>query len=288
MKISKAKYNWLVAQYNYRKNKEQFIEISDEEYQRLTGETFPHTPTGEQDPPQGDIENNEESNLQLTYLTIKALQSGKIIYNANDSKINGIIFNINNDELHIRYNDLYSYEQNIYEININKDDKIQIYKHFSNDNDSLLNLCNMFNFNYIIYGNAITIRQNCYNDFKNYNKFNIDNIKHIDIYLDNYCNNVNVYTNIATDNDKTFIYVIKNNEYFIYLNQDNITLKDLFYETYFSGGEWSGYIYNFKFNHNDNTINIIKNKNYNWNLKSFIGKEGNLINLPNYVNIIEE
>lgn len=36
MKITKAKYNWLVAQYNYRKNKEQLIEISDEEYQRLT------------------------------------------------------------------------------------------------------------------------------------------------------------------------------------------------------------------------------------------------------------
>ena len=36
MKITKAKYNWLVAQYNYRKNKEQFIEISDEEYERLT------------------------------------------------------------------------------------------------------------------------------------------------------------------------------------------------------------------------------------------------------------
>ena len=36
MKLTKAKYNWLVAQYNYRKNKEQLIEISDEEYQRLT------------------------------------------------------------------------------------------------------------------------------------------------------------------------------------------------------------------------------------------------------------
>ena len=36
MKITKAKYNWLVAQYNYRKNKEQLIEISDEEYERLT------------------------------------------------------------------------------------------------------------------------------------------------------------------------------------------------------------------------------------------------------------
>lgn len=36
MKITKAKYNWLVAQYNYRKNKEEIIEISDEEYQRLT------------------------------------------------------------------------------------------------------------------------------------------------------------------------------------------------------------------------------------------------------------
>ena len=35
MKITKAKYNWLVAQYNYRKNKEQLIEISDEEYERL-------------------------------------------------------------------------------------------------------------------------------------------------------------------------------------------------------------------------------------------------------------
>ena len=52
MKINKAKYNWLVAQYNYRKNKEQLIEISDEEYERLIGETFPHTPTGEQDPSQ--------------------------------------------------------------------------------------------------------------------------------------------------------------------------------------------------------------------------------------------
>ena len=46
--INKAKYNWLVAQYNYRKNKEQLIEISDEEYERLIGETVPHTPTGEQ------------------------------------------------------------------------------------------------------------------------------------------------------------------------------------------------------------------------------------------------
>ena len=45
MKLTKAKYNWLVAQYNYRKNKEQLIEISDEEYERLTGETFPHTST---------------------------------------------------------------------------------------------------------------------------------------------------------------------------------------------------------------------------------------------------
>ena len=36
MKLTKAKYNWLVAQYNYRKNKEQLIEISDEEYERLT------------------------------------------------------------------------------------------------------------------------------------------------------------------------------------------------------------------------------------------------------------
>ena len=36
MKITKAKYNWLVTQYNYRKNKEEIIEISDEEYERLT------------------------------------------------------------------------------------------------------------------------------------------------------------------------------------------------------------------------------------------------------------
>lgn len=36
MKITKAKYNWLVAQHNYRKNKEQLIEISDKEYERLT------------------------------------------------------------------------------------------------------------------------------------------------------------------------------------------------------------------------------------------------------------
>ena len=41
MKLTKAKYNWLVAQYNYRKNKEQLIEISDEEYERLTGEQEP-------------------------------------------------------------------------------------------------------------------------------------------------------------------------------------------------------------------------------------------------------
>ena len=41
MKLTKAKYNWLVAQYNYRKNKEQLIEISDEEYQRLTNNLYP-------------------------------------------------------------------------------------------------------------------------------------------------------------------------------------------------------------------------------------------------------
>lgn len=39
MKITKAKYNWLVAQYNYRKNKEEIIEISDEEYERLTNDS---------------------------------------------------------------------------------------------------------------------------------------------------------------------------------------------------------------------------------------------------------
>ena len=44
--INKAKYNWLVAQYNYRKNKEQLIEISDEEYERLIGETVPQGPIG--------------------------------------------------------------------------------------------------------------------------------------------------------------------------------------------------------------------------------------------------
>ena len=41
MKLTKAKYNWLVAQYNYRKNKEQLIEISDEEYERLTNNLYP-------------------------------------------------------------------------------------------------------------------------------------------------------------------------------------------------------------------------------------------------------
>ena len=46
MKLTKAKYNWLVAQYNYRKNKEQLIEISDEEYERLIGETVPQGPIG--------------------------------------------------------------------------------------------------------------------------------------------------------------------------------------------------------------------------------------------------
>lgn len=50
MKITKAKYNWLVAQYNYRKNKEQLIEISDEEYERLTGEIIPQGPTDNTEP----------------------------------------------------------------------------------------------------------------------------------------------------------------------------------------------------------------------------------------------
>ena len=104
MKITKAKYNWLVAQYNYRKNKEQLIEISDEEYQRLTGETFPHTPTGEQDPSQAStiigtwkgniaqIENDRWGNNVTSYI------ESKITFLNNDKTYNGIWTTYYNDE----------------------------------------------------------------------------------------------------------------------------------------------------------------------------------------------
>ena len=73
MKLTKAKYNWLVAQYNYRKNKEQLIEISDEEYERLIGETVPQGPIGntESQGPTGNTEpmNPEQENSSIITYT---------------------------------------------------------------------------------------------------------------------------------------------------------------------------------------------------------------------------
>ena len=78
MKITKAKYNWLVAQYNYRKNKEQLIEISDEEYQRLTGEIIPQGPNGNTEP----MNPEQENSSIITYTALSKL----IENNDNDYK----------------------------------------------------------------------------------------------------------------------------------------------------------------------------------------------------------
>ena len=87
MKLTKAKYNWLVEQYNYRKNKEQLIEISDEEYERLIGETVPQGPIGntESQGPTGNTEpmNPEQENSSIiTYTALSKL----IENNDNDYK----------------------------------------------------------------------------------------------------------------------------------------------------------------------------------------------------------
>lgn len=102
MKITKSKYNWLVAQYNYRKNKEQLIEISDEEYQRLTGETVPQGPIGNTEPqgptgntePQGPIGNTEPMNPN---------ENDKLnandIYEIYEDENNELILNIKNNNI---------------------------------------------------------------------------------------------------------------------------------------------------------------------------------------------
>ena len=114
MKITKAKYNWLVAQYNYRKNKEQLIEISDEEYERLTGETFPHTSTGEQYSSQAptiigtwkgnmtQIENYRFGDNETSYIDseITFLNNGKTY---DEKTYNGIWTTYYNDKQFISY-----------------------------------------------------------------------------------------------------------------------------------------------------------------------------------------
>ena len=292
MKLTKAKYNWLVAQYNYRKNKEQLIEISDEEYERLTGEM--------------EEDNNKiNEDNEHTYLTIEAVENGKLTINVNERQYPDQIDNnghfavthrsyinicliINNIYTSYSYNSNYSYEGNIYEININKNDKIKINISYYNSYYSKydLNYIFNFNFNYKIYGNVITIIPSFYNDFINYDKFNYDNIRNSSIYVDYHCVNINVYNKL---NQNVYLYYIKNNDTYFILDENNITLQQLYDESYFTGGEWSGYIYSFKLcRYADNTnIFILKNKNYNWDLTSFIDKNGDSIYLPDYVNIIE-
>ena len=318
MKITKAKYNWLVAQYNYRKNKEQLIEISDKEYERLTGEIILQGPTGNTSPVEPTpnsgipIHDEEDSNKinednEHTYLTIEAIENGKLTINVNNRIYPTYIDNNGNasggipsyidicliiNEVHTNYsyNSNYSYEDNIYEINIYKNDKIKFNigyygngRYFSKYD---LNYIFNFNFNYKIYGNVITIIPSFYNDFINYDKFNYDNIRNSSIYVDYHCVNINVYNKL---NQNVYLYYIKNNDTYFILDENNITLQQLYDESYFTGGEWSGYIYSFKLcRYADNTnIFIVKNKNYNWDLTSFIDKNGDNIYLPDYVNIIE-
>ena len=196
---------------------------------------------------------------------------------------------INNSYTYYSYNSNYSYENNIYEININKNDKIKIniqyYGNGSCYNKYDLNYIFNFNFNYKIYGNVITIIPSFYNDFINYDKFNYDNINS-SIYVDYHCININVYNKL---NQNIYLYYIKNNDTYFILDENNITLQQLYNESYVTGGEWSGYAYSFKLCRyaDDTNIFILKNKNYNWDLNSFIDKNGNNKYLPDYVNIIE-
>ena len=132
MKITKAKYNWLVAQYNYRKNKEQLIEISDEEYEKLIGETFPHAPTGEQDPSQAptiigtwkgniaQIENYRFGNNETSYIEseITFLNNGKTYDGQTYNGIWKTYYNERSYESHFNWN----FNDNNGNICINLDD----------------------------------------------------------------------------------------------------------------------------------------------------------------------
>ena len=122
MKLTKAKYNWLVAQYNYRKNKEQLIEISDEEYQRLTNNLYPSqvppTIIGTWKGNMEQIENyrfgyNETSYIEseITFLNNGKTYDGEI-YNGiwttyYNERVYEIYFNwnVNNGIIYINFDD---------------------------------------------------------------------------------------------------------------------------------------------------------------------------------------
>lgn len=94
MKITKAKYNWLVAQYNYRKNKEEIIEISDEEYERLTGKSI-------------TIIDNPTTDTESIYMSLKLNEHPELLKLLNTGVY--AIFEPEYDKfhilhIHVRYN----------------------------------------------------------------------------------------------------------------------------------------------------------------------------------------
>lgn len=219
MKITKAKYNWLVAQYNYRKNKEEIIEISDEEYRRLTGNKNPEP----------EIINEDINNLKTTNLTIEALSNGQMIIDTN-KKGNGSFtnnsynfnfkINHNGNYIYKMYNSSLSENANIYTYDINKGDIIEFYN--SDTIGTVYWFYPEFTFNYKLYGNILTYKysylQN--NNWLNENILNIND--KFNLILDKHCLSYKFYV------PENFILSINGNIYLDGYEKSHETDKYIF------------------------------------------------------------